>query len=249
MAARELLILWDVDHTLVNAGGLSMHLYGLVFAGLFGRDLEAVAPMAGRTDRAIILQTLGMAGIADPAAHLGAFIDGLAREAPAFGERVRQRGHALPGAAEALAALAALAGPPNGHAARARQSVLTGNIRPLAEVKLGALGLRDHLDLNIGAYGDTHEVRAELVPVARERAAAVTGTDFSGEATVLVGDTPLDVAAALATGARAVGVATGDYPEADLAAAGAHAVLPSLADIRRVLAAVTDAGTRGSIRT
>ena len=237
MAVRELLILWDVDHTLVNAGGLSMHLYGVVFGELFGRELEAVAPMAGRTDRAIILDTLTMAGVPDPGAHVAAFIAGLTREAPAFGERVRRRGYVLPGAAEALAAVAAQR---NGHdRAMARQSVLTGNIRPLAEVKLGALGLHDHLDLDIGAYGDTHEVRAELVPVARQRAAAATGTDFGGESTVLVGDTPLDVAAALATGARAVGVATGDYPGADLAAAGAHAVLPDLSDTARVLAAVT----------
>jgi phosphoglycolate phosphatase len=251
MATRELLILWDVDHTLVNAGGLSTHLYGVVFAELFGRELPAVAPMAGRTDRAIILDTLTMAGVADPGAHLAAFIGGLAREAPAFGERVRRRGHALPGAAQALAAFGAAA---NGHAAdgpapsgpaapaRARQSVLTGNIRPLAEVKLGALGLRDHLDLDIGAYGDAHEARADLVHVARERATAATGVDYGGESTVLVGDTPLDVAAALATGARAVGVATGSYPEADLAAAGAHAVLPSLADTPRVLAAVLGPG-------
>ncbi len=236
MAARELLILWDVDHTLVNAGGLSTHLYGLVFAGLFGRELPAVAPMAGRTDRAIIVETLRMAGIPDPGAHVAAFIAALTREAPAFGERVRRRGQVLPGAAEALAALAAQR---NGHdRAMARQSVLTGNIRPLAEVKLGALGLHGHLDLDIGAYGDTHEVRAELVHVARARAAASTGTDFGGESTVLVGDTPLDVAAALATGARAVGVASGDYPEADLAAAGAHTVLRDLTDTPRVLAAI-----------
>ena len=236
MAARELLILWDVDHTLVNAGGLSTHLYGLVFAGLFGRELPAVAPMAGRTDRAIIVETLRMAGIPDPGAHVAAFIAALTREAPAFGERVRRRGRVLPGAAEVLAALAAQR---NGHdRAMARQSVLTGNIRPLAEVKLGALGLHDHLDLDIGAYGDTHEVRAELVHVARERAAAATGIDFGGELTVLVGDTPLDVAAALATGARAVGVASGDYPEADLAAAGAHTALRDLTDTPRVLAAI-----------
>ena len=31
---RERLVLWDVDHTLLNAGGLSSHLYGLVFAEL-----------------------------------------------------------------------------------------------------------------------------------------------------------------------------------------------------------------------
>ena len=231
MAAGEVLVLWDIDHTLVDAGGLGMHLYGMVFTALFGRDLPAVAPMAGRTDRAIITETLAMAGIADPGAHVAAFIERLTREAPAFGERVRRRGRVLPGAAEAMTALA-LDG-------SVHQSVLTGNIRPLAEVKLGALGLGGHLDLDIGAFGDAHEVRAELVHLARERAAAATGHEFAGESTVLVGDTPLDVAAAIATGARAVGVATGRYREADLAAAGAHAVLPGLSGTARVLAAVT----------
>jgi phosphoglycolate phosphatase-like HAD superfamily hydrolase len=134
-----------------------------------------------------------------------------------------------------------------------RQSVLTGNIRPLAEVKLGALGLGGPLNLAIGAYGDMDEVRAGLVQVARERAAAAAGSDaagsggadFGGEATVLVGDTPLDVAAALATGARAVGVATGNFTEQELIAAGAHAVLPDLSDTARVRAAVLGSWAEG----
>jgi phosphoglycolate phosphatase len=243
MVTPELLVLWDVDHTLLNAGGLSSQLYRVVFAELFGHELAQVAPMAGRTDRAIIVETLTLAGVPDPRGHVAAFIAGLTRQAPAYGEQVRRRGHALPGAVAALTALAAPPVPPVPSAApngtvRARQSVLTGNIRPLAEVKLGALGLRGLLDLDIGAFGDTHEARSELVHVARARAAAVAGADFGGEATVLIGDTPLDVAAALATGARAVGVATGNTCEADLAAAGAHAVLPDLTDTPRVLAAI-----------
>ena len=239
---RERLVLWDVDHTLLNAGGWSSHLYGLVFAELFGRDLHQVAPMAGRTDRAIIVETLTMAGVPDPRGHVPAFIEAMTRQAPAYGERVRARGRVLPGVPEALAALGALDG-------RVRQSVLTGNIRPLAEVKLAALGLGDPLDLAIGAYGDMDEVRAELVAVARERAGnhggdfdGDFGRDFGGEATVLVGDTPLDVAAALATGARAVAVATGSYTEAELAASGAHAVLPDLSDTERVRAAILGSG-------
>ncbi len=118
------------------------------------------------------------------------------------------------------------------------QSLLTGNIRPLAEVKLGPLGLTRHLDLDVGAYGDAHEVRSELVGPARRRAALAYRAEFGGQATVLVGDTPLDIEAAVVTGARAVGVATGGFSMAELARAGADAVLPDLTDTSRVLAAV-----------
>ena len=55
---------------------------------------------------------------------------------------------------------------------------------------------------------------------------------------MLVGDTALDVAAALATGARVVGVATGGTTADELVAAGADAVLPDLADTAAVLAAI-----------
>jgi phosphoglycolate phosphatase len=254
---RRLLVLWDVDHTLINAGGASAQLYALVFAELFGRELPRVAPMAGRTDRAIVADTLALAGVADPGAHVAAFLAGLARRAPWLAAQVRERGRVLPGAAPALAALAdvddvagvegvadvdGVAGSPPGPGRdggrRVVQSVLTGNMRPLAEAKLRALGLAPALDLAVGAYGDDHERRAELVPVARHAAARAYQAEFAGTATVLVGDTPLDVAAALAAGARAVGVATGDTGAAELAAAGAHAVLPDLTDTGRVLAAV-----------
>ena len=227
---RDLLVLWDVDYTLLNAAGLGNRLYAAVFKEMFGRDLAAVAPKAGRTDRAILLDTLALAGVAEPRAHVDDFLAALARRVAALDGSVRDEVHALPGAAAAIAALAA---------AGARQSVLTGNIRPLAAVKLAAAGLGEHLDLDVGAYGDAHEVRAELVPVARQAARAAYGADFSGRSTVLVGDTPLDVAAALARGARAVGIATGSFLAADLIAAGAHAVLPDLTDASLVLAAVT----------
>jgi phosphoglycolate phosphatase len=211
-----LLVLWDVDYTLIDAAGIGRHLYELAFTELYGRVMPASAwtTVAGRTDRAIALDVLELAGL------------------------VAERAIALPGAAAAVRALAA-AGTAIPAAVPVRQSVLTGNIRPLAEVKLAALGpVLRHLDLAVGAFGDEHEVRAELVPVARAKAARAYRTGFGGQATVLVGDTPLDIEAALLTGARAVGVATGPYRAAELAAAGAHAVLPDLADLAAVLAAI-----------
>jgi phosphoglycolate phosphatase len=227
---RDLLVLWDVDYTLLRASGLGNRLYEEVFKDMFGLDLTADAPKAGRTDRAILIDTLALAGVTEPRAHVDDFLAALARQVAAVDGSADAEICALPGAAAAIAALAA---------AGAHQSVLTGNIRPLAALKLAAAGLGEHLDLDVGAYGDVHEVRAELVPVARLAARAAYGTDFGGAATVLVGDTPLDVAAALATGARAVGVATGSFPAADLVAAGAHVVLPDLTDTSLVLDAIT----------
>jgi phosphoglycolate phosphatase-like HAD superfamily hydrolase len=299
----DVLVLWDIDGTLLNAGGVGRDLYDQVFTQLFGRSLAAWAPMAGRTDRAIILETLTLAGVEEPRRYVDPFIAGLGAHAPAARLAVAERGQQLPGAAAALAAVVAVSGamvrvpvrapvpkpapvlpapapapaarvavasgaarPPaassgaggptaagvavaagagagNGArpSRRVHQSVVTGNIRLLAEVKLAALGLRNGLDLCIGAYGDDHEDRIELVQVARRRAAAVHGRApdaFAGTSTVVIGDTPLDVAAALAAGARAVGVATGPHPAADLRDAGAHAVLPDLTDTDAVLKAL-----------
>jgi phosphoglycolate phosphatase-like HAD superfamily hydrolase len=152
----------------------------------------------------------------------------MAAHAPELADLVRERGTVLPGAAEAIAALA-MAGADGADAAASAaggehgarqvvQALLTGNIRPLAEVKLGALGLTGHLDLDVGAYGDVHELRSQLVEPARRKAALAYGADFGGHATILVGDTPLDVEAALVAGARAVGVATGGFSGARRAA-------------------------------
>jgi phosphoglycolate phosphatase-like HAD superfamily hydrolase len=64
------------------------------------------------------------------------------------------------------------------------------------------------------------------------------GTAFAAESVVVVGDTPHDVHAALAHRTRAIGVATGRHPADELLAAGAHAVLPNLADLDRALATI-----------
>jgi phosphoglycolate phosphatase-like HAD superfamily hydrolase len=164
----------------------------------------------------------------------------LAAQPLAAGALAAQPLAAQPAAVPAMAADSS-GGTDGRQAGRIHQSVLTGNIRSVAEVKLAALGLREWLDLCIGAYGDDHEDRTELVEVARRRAAAVHGRSaaaFGGTATVVIGDTPLDISAALAAGARAVGVATGSYSADDLAMAGADAVLPDLTDTATVLRAL-----------
>ena len=118
------------------------------------------------------------------------------------------------------------------------QSVLTGNTRPSAEIKLRAFDLDRYLDFDIGAYGTDDDTRANLVNVARQRAEKAHGVNFDADATVLIGDTPNDVAAARDSGARIIAVATGKDSAADLAAAGADTVLADLTDTTAVLAAI-----------
>jgi phosphoglycolate phosphatase-like HAD superfamily hydrolase len=255
----DVLVLWDIDGTLLNSGGVGRELYDTVFRQLFGRALPMYAPMAGRTDRAIILETLSLAGIPEPRRYVDPFIAELSELAAAacVEAALAAKGRALPGAIAAIAELGSrssvrppgapgLGGAPGpagglGPAGRIYQSVLTGNVRRLAEAKLGAVGLRAGLDMCIGAFGDDHEDRAELVHVARRRAAGVYGSTpeaFAGQSAVVIGDTPLDIAAALNAGARAIGLATGSHSLAELRAAGPHAVLADLSDPAAVLAAL-----------
>ena len=116
------------------------------------------------------------------------------------------------------------------------QSLLTGNIQLNAALKVEAFGLERWLDFDVGAYGsDPHVERADLVAVARRRAA-----DKYGEPTgaVLIGDTPLDVAAARGAGARAVAVATGFSSIEALRECGADAVFADLSDTDAAVAAI-----------
>jgi phosphoglycolate phosphatase-like HAD superfamily hydrolase len=135
-------------------------------------------------------------------------------------DELRTVGRALPGAHEVLAGLA---DEPAIH-----QSVLTGNLREVARIKLEVFGLDGHLDLASGAYGDDDSDRPKLVTLARQRAAERTGVAFRNDATVLVGDTPRDVEAGLAAGIRVIGVATGKTGARELRHAGAHVAASDL---------------------
>ncbi len=233
-------MLWDVDYTLADTDGVGRRLYEIALDELYGLPMpRLLQSMAGRTDSSIALEVLTAAGVAEPASQLARFQRVLAARAPDLAGLVRERGKALPGAADVLAALAA-----PGHAGRVVQSLLTGNIPALARVKLSGLGLTKHLDLAIGAYGDVSELRADLVPVARRNASGRHGVDFAGSATVLVGDTPNDVQAAAVNGARSVAVATGSFTARQLADAGADAVVHDLTDTAQVVSAILDGSTQ-----
>jgi phosphoglycolate phosphatase len=226
----RLLVLWDVDGTLVDSAGLGREAFMEAFERVTGSLPSAQVPFAGRTDLEIALDMLLVSGVEAGEELLALFGAALERAMASRFDALRARGRALPGAHESLARLDREPG--------VLQSLLTGNIEPNAAVKLRAFGLERHLDFEIGAYGSDHRMRAELVAIARSKAERKHGRRVEPEDVVLVGDTPLDVAAAKEGGARAIAVASGPFDEDALEAAGADVVFAHLADTEAVTAAI-----------
>lgn len=229
------LVLWDIDHTLIDAGGTSRDVYARAFERVTGRVLEHMAEMAGRTEWAIMAETLSLHSITFEEELLAAYGAALAEEFKAAEHHVRERGRPLPGALDVLTTLAARRD--------VLQSVLTGNMQPIAISKLTIFELAEYVDFSVGAYGLDHADRAELVHLARERAATLYGEAFTPADTVLIGDTPNDVRAAHEAGARVVAVATGSSDRETLTRAGAESVLDDLADVPAAITAILGPAT------
>jgi phosphoglycolate phosphatase len=217
-----LLVLWDVDGTLVDSARHGKHAFEEAFEAMVGRPPGPVE-FAGRTDHEIALAMLE-----GERERLPRLLEQLASALEARKDAMRREGHVYPGVRETLAALHERDG--------VVQSLLTGNIEANAALKVGAFGLERWLDFEVGAYGsDPHQERSDLVAVARER----TAEKYAEPArVVLVGDTPLDVRAAKSAGARAVAVATGFSDRDALRASRPDVLLPDLRDTAAAVEAI-----------
>lgn len=229
----RILLLWDIDGTLIDGGHVVESIYPLAFERLTGQPARHRVSIAGRTELDIMDELFARhdVGAVAPDRVTAELTAELHRRA---GE-LRSVGRALPGAAEALRAL--------GTQDEVAQSVLTGNLRDNAALKLGLFALAEFIDPAIGAYGDDARERAALLPVARRRAAAAYRSDFAAEATVLIGDTPRDVRTGHSGGARVIAVATGASSADVLREAGADVVLADLRDTAAVVRAVRAKGS------
>ncbi|WP_412540234.1 haloacid dehalogenase-like hydrolase [Longispora sp. K20-0274] len=228
-----LLVLWDVDHTLIENGGVSKEAYSYAFELLVGRPPEIAPATDGRVDPGIMNDLFVANGVELTPELAEEALRVLPRALEAKVPRLRELGHALPGAREALETLSREAG--------IVQTVLTGNIRVNGYTKLATFGLHQHLDFSIGGFGDDDPVRSNLVGVARRKASAKLGLTFTEGTTVLIGDTPRDVQAGRVGGAYVIGVATGPATVAELLAEGADVALPDLRDTSAVVDAVRGA--------
>ncbi|MBK5992497.1 haloacid dehalogenase-like hydrolase [Streptomyces sp. MBT58] len=145
-------------------------------------------------------------------------------------EDLVRHGTVMPGAVEALAAVH--------QAPDLTPSVVTGNLRASAEIKLVALSLIQYVDIPLGGYASDSAHRPDLVGIAQSRTAARHGIQFNAATTVIIGDSRQDVVTGLEGGAKVIGVASGTTSAQQLFEAGAPCVLSDLRDPEGLLSRI-----------
>jgi phosphoglycolate phosphatase len=198
----------------------------VAFAELFAiRDAFAGVAMAGRTDARILADAVAAHGISADADELtrfpGIYAQHLTREIDKPGPR---KG-IMPGIRPLLDALSARDD--------VHLGLLTGNYEACARLKLQYFDLWRYF--RGGAFGDNAPDRNRLLPRAVAHVASQGGPVVDARDAIVIGDTPLDVACAHASGARSIAVATGNFSVEELRAAGADLVFADLGDTDAVL--------------
>jgi phosphoglycolate phosphatase len=223
-----LLVLWDIDGTLVDVKGAGRRSFIHAIEKAWGIvDDIADVKFGGATDLGVLTQLRQRLHL--PEEHTQAFFEHMtahleASLAPRVGDdgaAVCTGAVAVPGAVQAVRVLHA-----RGDVV---QGLVTGNARSTAFVKLRAAGI-DPAPFVAGGYGDEHPDRNEL---ARR---ALTRFPTKPERIVLIGDTPRDVEAAKTIGALAIAIARRAEDHALLRDSGADHVVERIDDALALLA-------------
>lgn len=227
-----MLLLFDIDGTLLDTGGAGMKALRQGLLEEFGLEERAddfpLLDLAGATDSGIVRFLFAHFEIPLTEANVERFYARYHRQLESdLAATGQEQGRLLPGIDRLMERLA-------GH--HAVLGLLTGNIARGAWTKVASYGLEGVFDF--GAFGDDHHDRDELGPVAIGRASAHTGRDFEPERVVIIGDTPKDIRCARACGAWAVAVSTGRFSREELAEHRPDLLFDSLEDVEHFVAEV-----------
>jgi phosphoglycolate phosphatase-like HAD superfamily hydrolase len=220
---RPIIALFDIDGTLIRAGGAGRRAVELALGEVFAQldvefSLDSVE-FAGRTDPWIVRTALGRYGVNAEDALIDEVLQRYVAHLPRELE-LASAFEVLPGVLGLLTELSQ------------REDVVlglgTGNTKLAAYAKLARGGLDAFF--SFGGFGSDHSDRAELLRTGLNRGLEKTGASRGEAKVVVIGDTPHDVAAAHAIDADCVAVSTGGYDRAALEGAGARVVVSDLRD-------------------
>lgn len=216
---KPVVVLFDVDETLVHTGGAGGRSWKAAFETLYGTSADiGEHTSAGETDPAVAKETFVAVLGRDPSDDeldklYGQYLLHLADDIV-----VAEQYRVLPGAEQTLVALGR---------AGTLLGLVSGAMEGAARTKLIPADLNRYFIF--GAYGSDSPDRAELTRLAIEKAAQLHH-QLRPSQVFVIGDTPRDLEAARAAGAVSVGVASGRYSVTELEAAGGDHVLRSLED-------------------
>lgn len=227
------ILLWDIDGTLMrSAQNRSYKDYTIpVLEEIFGTSGRlSEMRVSGMTDLQIIFEALAESEVSQD--QIVAQVDLLSRRLTEEARRVTGNGvqffQLLPGVRETLQAI-------HEHPCY-RSALVTGNIKPMAQLKMELMGLEQFFTLP-GAFGEESHIRRDLPALAADRIRERLQIDLPPEHFIVIGDTPNDIDCARHFGARAVAVGTGRfYTNEEILACDPDAVLPDLSDTDLVLA-------------
>ena len=215
-------LLFDIDGTLLQSHGVGRRSVNAALEAVAGGTFDfSDIQFSGKTDQQIfgeVLEAAGRCGLDVSGAHADALGEAYAREMEA--RLPEATVEALPGAVELVRQLA-----DDG----AEMGMLTGNLEPLAYLKIERIDLSAR-ELPFGAFGSDDADRNALPAVAAARASEQFGREVATTDLVIIGDTPRDIACAREAGARVIAVATGRYDADQLR--DADVVLDSLEAFR-----------------
>jgi len=225
------LVLFDIDGTLLLSDGAGRRAINRALREVFGTTGPPDYYFDGKTDPQIVRELMRLAGHGDE--HIDARMERLLeRYLELLREELDDPTHhpyARPGVPVLLDALE--------RRTNVILGLLTGNLEQGAKAKLEAVGL-DPARFRVGAYGSDHEQRPELPAIAAARTKLHLGIDVTGNAIVVIGDTPADLTCGKALGASAIGVATGRYTVEQLRRHDPLDVFQDLSDTDAVMRAI-----------
>ena len=211
-------ILFDIDGTLITTGGAGAVAWRLAFEELYGIPADiGMFSDAGMTDPEVGRKTFAAVIGHEPEPRELARVMAMRLKylpqavAESKGYRV------LDGVEELLPRLV-----DEGYLL----GLTTGGTDSAAHIKLARANLARWF--TFGGYGSDSTDRTELTRRAIERAGMLLGMNLDPQQALVVGDTPLDIAAAHGAGAVGVGVASGHFTAAQLEESGADVVLETL---------------------
>lgn len=224
------LVLFDIDGTLVNCQGTGIRSLERGFRRAFPQFADIPFPaveLGGATDFGVARFLLSHFGVEHLPHHRDSFLRAYESELDQIlGEQAeRPRVEVLPGVQELLVNVESRT--------NCLMGLLTGNSQAGAAIKLRHAGLSGGLDW--GAFGDDHEDRNALGPIAMQRAAQRFEIPVEPEQVVIIGDTIRDIACARACGARVIAVATGHSTSDQLAEAKPDLLVGDLTDLTAIL--------------